>query len=164
MNVPSKNGDPLTVPSLFLAPPVFGNRFSGLQIIVDGVETSVLDLSSSSVKNVAVDQNPHAAEFGRSGKGRLEVMMCKTARRRCKISCRSLNFPPILPVPTFLSIPSLFRTSATAQILTSNPELRQARRRPSSLPRARLVFDRALAPHNPPKVPQAAPTHRRLRR
>ena len=63
MKVPSKNGDPLAVPSLFLAPSVFGNGFSGLQIIVDGVETSVLDLSSSSVKNVAVDQNPHAAEF-----------------------------------------------------------------------------------------------------
>ena len=58
MKVPSKNGDPLAVPSLFLAPSVFGNGFSGLQIIVDGVETNALDLSSSSVKNVAVDQNP----------------------------------------------------------------------------------------------------------
>jgi len=112
MKVPSKNGDPLAVPSLFLAPSVFGNGFSGLQIIVDGVETSALDLPSSSGKNVAVEQNPYAAEFGR-----LEVMMCKTARRRCKISCRSRNFPPILPVPTFLSIPSLFRTSAAAQII-----------------------------------------------
>ena len=97
MNVPSKNGNSLAVPCLFLAPSVFGNGFSGLQIIVDGVETSALDLPSSSGKNVAVEQNPYAAEFGR-----LEVMMCKTARRRCKISCRSRNFPPILPVPTNL--------------------------------------------------------------
>ena len=102
MNVPSKNGNSLAVPCLFLAPSVFGNGFSGLQIIVDGVESSALDLPASSVKNVAVGQNPYLAEFGRSGKGRLEVMMCKTARRGCKISCRSRNFLPILPVPTNL--------------------------------------------------------------
>src|SRR2546429_5751728 len=73
MNVPTKNGDPLAVPSLFLAPSVFGNGSNSPQIVVDGVVTSSLDLPSSSVKNVAVDQNPYSAEFGRPGKGRLEV-------------------------------------------------------------------------------------------
>ena len=73
MNVPTKNGDPLAVPSLFLAPSVFGNGSSGPQIVVDGVVTSSLDLPSTGVKNVAVDQNPYSAEFGRPGKGRLEV-------------------------------------------------------------------------------------------
>src|SRR6266550_3381442 len=73
MNMPSKNSDPLVVPSLFLAPSAFGNGSSSPQIIVDGVETSALGLPSSSVKNVAVDQNPYSAEFGRPGKGRLEV-------------------------------------------------------------------------------------------
>src|SRR6266566_4702257 len=73
MNVPTKNGDPLAVPSLFLAPSVFGNGSSSPQIVVDGVVTSSLDLPASSVKNVAVDQNPYSAEFGRPGKGRLEV-------------------------------------------------------------------------------------------
>src|SRR6266550_3301878 len=73
MNVPTKNSDPLAVPSLFLAPSAFGNGSSSPQIIVDGVESSSLDLPSSSVKNVAVDQNPYSAEFGRPGKGRLEV-------------------------------------------------------------------------------------------
>jgi len=73
MNVPTKNGDPLAVPSLFLAPSVFGNGSSAPEIVVDGVVTSSLDLPSSSVKNVAVDQNPYSAEFGRPGKGRLEV-------------------------------------------------------------------------------------------
>src|SRR6266436_3779797 len=73
MNVPTKNSDPLAVPSLFLAPSAFGNGSSSPQIIVDGVETSALDVPSSSVKNVAVDQNPYSAEFGRPGKGRLEV-------------------------------------------------------------------------------------------
>src|SRR6267143_2089847 len=70
---PTKDGDPLAVPSLFLAPSVFGNGSSSPQIVVDVVVSSSLDLPSSSVKNVAVDQNPYSAEFGRPGKGRLEV-------------------------------------------------------------------------------------------
>src|SRR6266853_758585 len=73
MNVPSKSANPLDVPSLFLAPSAFGNGTSSPQIIVDGVETSALDLPSSSVKSVAVDQNPYSAEFSRPGKARLEV-------------------------------------------------------------------------------------------
>jgi len=47
MNVPAKNGDPLAVPSLFLAPSVFGNGSSSPQIIVDGVESSALDAMTS---------------------------------------------------------------------------------------------------------------------
>src|SRR6266513_1010596 len=47
MNVPTKNGDPLAVPSLFLAPSVFGNGSSSPQIIVDGVESSALDAMTS---------------------------------------------------------------------------------------------------------------------
>src|SRR5256886_4958769 len=78
MNVPTKNGDPLAVPSLFLAPSVFGNGSNSPQIVVDGVVTSSLDLPPSSVKSVAVDQNPYSPEFGRPGKGRLEV----TTKRR----------------------------------------------------------------------------------
>src|SRR5438876_6596226 len=82
MNVPTKNGDPLAVPSLFLAPSVFGNGSSSPQIVVDGVVTSSLDLPASSVKNVAVDQNPYSAEFGRPGKGRLEVTTKRGVRSR----------------------------------------------------------------------------------
>jgi hypothetical protein len=82
MNVPSKDGNPLTVPSLFLAPSVFGNGSSSPQIIVDGVESSALDLPASSVKNVAVDQNPYSAEFGRPGKARLEVTTKRGVRSR----------------------------------------------------------------------------------
>ena len=82
MNVPTKNGDPLAVPSLFLAPSVFGNGSNSPQIVVDGVVTNSLDLPSSSVKNVAVDQNPYSAEFGRPGKGRLEVTTKRGVRSR----------------------------------------------------------------------------------
>src|SRR5437879_13890773 len=63
MNVPTKNGDPLAVPSLFLAPSVFGNGSSSPQIVVDGVVTSSLDLPPSSWQNVSVDQNHYSAEF-----------------------------------------------------------------------------------------------------
>src|SRR6266550_4646932 len=82
MNVPSKDGNPLAVPSLFLAPSVFGNGSSSPQIIVDGVESSALDLPASSVKNVTVDQNPYSAEFGRPGKARLEVTTKRGVRSR----------------------------------------------------------------------------------
>lgn len=71
MNIPVRDADPLVVPSLFLNPAVVGS--SGPTLIVDGVETSSLDLPTSSVKSVTVDQNPYSPEFGRPGKGRLEV-------------------------------------------------------------------------------------------
>jgi len=71
MNLPTRDADPLVVPSLFLHPAVVGA--SGPTIVVDGVETSSLDLPTSGVKGVTVDQNPYSAEFGRPGKGRLEV-------------------------------------------------------------------------------------------
>lgn len=72
MNMPERDGRPLVVPSLFLNPAVVGA--SGPTLIVDGVETSSLDLPTSSVKSVTVDQNPYSPEFGRPGKGRLEVV------------------------------------------------------------------------------------------
>src|SRR2546430_9040282 len=66
MNMPVRDADPLVVPSLFLNPAVVGS--SGPTLIVDGVETSSLDLPTSSVKSVTVDQNPYSPEFGRPGK------------------------------------------------------------------------------------------------
>jgi len=80
MNLPVRDGNPLVVPSLFLNPATTGA--SGPTLIVDGVETSSLDLPSSSVKSVAVDQNPYSAEFGRPGKGRLEVTTRGGVHRR----------------------------------------------------------------------------------
>ena len=80
MHLPARDADPLAVPSLFLNPAVAGS--GGPMLIVDGVETSSLDLPTSSVKSVTVDQNPYSAEFGRPGKGRLEVTTRKGAHSR----------------------------------------------------------------------------------
>src|SRR6266566_4318213 len=80
MNMPVRDADPLVVPSLFLNPAVVGS--SGPTLIVDGVETSSLDLPTSSVKSVTVDQNPYSPEFGRPGKGRLEVTTRKGTHSR----------------------------------------------------------------------------------
>jgi hypothetical protein len=79
-NLPARDADPLAVPSLFINPAVVGA--SGPTIIVDGVETSSLDLPTSSVKSVTVDQNPYSPEFGRPGKGRLEVTTRRGVKRR----------------------------------------------------------------------------------
>ena len=80
MHLPARDANPLVVPSLFLHPAVVGA--SGPTIIVDGVETSSLDLPTSSVKSVTVDQNPYSPEFGRPGKGRLEVTTRRGVRSR----------------------------------------------------------------------------------
>ena len=75
-SLPMLNGDPLAVVSIFTDPSLAGAM--GPQFIVDGVPTDSLDLPVSSIKNIAVNENPYSAEFGRPGKGRIEV---KTKRR-----------------------------------------------------------------------------------
>lgn len=80
MNMPSKDGDPLAIPSLFLDNSMVGA--GGAKIIVDGVEVDNADLPASSIKNVVVDRNPFSAEFGRPGKGRLEITTKKGVRGR----------------------------------------------------------------------------------
>lgn len=69
--LPVKDGDPLAIPSLFVDPAVAGT--GGPKIIVDGVETNALELPVASIKRVYVNKNPYSAEFGRPGKGRIEV-------------------------------------------------------------------------------------------
>ena len=80
MNMPSKDGDPLAIPSLFLDNAMVGA--GGAKIIVDGVEVDNADLPASSIKNIVVDRNPFSAEFGRPGKGRLEVTTKKGVHGR----------------------------------------------------------------------------------
>ena len=65
------SGDLLAVPSLFLDPGALG--VGGAKIIVDGVEGSALEVPMSSVRRVYVNKNPYSSEFGRPGKGRIEV-------------------------------------------------------------------------------------------
>src|SRR5260370_30919136 len=61
--LPMLNGDPLAVGSMFTDPGVAGAM--GPQLIVDGVPTDSLDMPLSSIKNIAVNQKPYPAEFGR---------------------------------------------------------------------------------------------------
>jgi len=71
-SLPVKDGNPVAAAALFLDPAA--NGAEGPKIVVDGVETSEIDVPSSSVKSVAVNKNPYSAEFGRPGRGRIEVV------------------------------------------------------------------------------------------
>jgi hypothetical protein len=74
-NLPSKEGDPLAVPSLFLNPAVAGSL--GPMILVDGVESSALEVPLTSIKRILVNKSPYSAEFARPGRGRIEVFTRK---------------------------------------------------------------------------------------
>jgi len=78
-NLPSKEGDPLAVPSIFLDPSAAGAL--GPKIIVDGVESSALEVPLTSIRRVYVNKSPYSAEFGRPGRGRIEVITKKGSRR-----------------------------------------------------------------------------------
>jgi carboxypeptidase family protein len=71
-SLPVKDDNPLAAAQMFLDPAA--NGAEGTKIVVDGVEGGDLDVPSSSVKSVSVNKNPYSAEFGRPGKGRIEVM------------------------------------------------------------------------------------------
>src|SRR5712664_2867330 len=74
-NLPSKEGDPLAVPSLFLNPAATGSL--GPMILVDGVESSALEVPLTSIKRILVNKSPYSAEFARPGRGRIEVFTRK---------------------------------------------------------------------------------------
>ncbi len=78
-NLPAKEGDPLAVPSIFLDPAAAGTL--GPKIIVDGVESSALEVPLTSIRRVYVNNSPYSAEFGRPGRGRIEVITRKGSRR-----------------------------------------------------------------------------------
>src|SRR5260370_13026951 len=70
------DGGRLAVVSMFTDRRVAGAM--GPKLIVDGVPLDTVYLPLSSIKTIPVNQNPYSAEFGRPGKGRIEV---KTKRR-----------------------------------------------------------------------------------
>jgi hypothetical protein len=78
-NLPSKEADPLAVPSLFLSPAAAGTL--GPMILVDGVESSALEVPATSIKRIVVNKSPYSAEFARPGRGRIEVFTRKGDRR-----------------------------------------------------------------------------------
>jgi len=78
-NLPAKEGDPLTVPSMFLDPAAAGAL--GPKIIVDGVESSELEVPLTSIRRVYVDKNSYSAVFGRPGRDRIDVITRRGGRR-----------------------------------------------------------------------------------
>src|SRR5713226_6742669 len=78
-NLPSKEADPLAVPSLFLNPAATGTM--GPMILVDGVESSALEVPLTSIKRILVNKSPYSAEFARPGRGRIEIFTRKGDRR-----------------------------------------------------------------------------------
>src|SRR5437879_2303213 len=71
-SLPAKNDNPLAVASLFVDSAA--NGAEGTKIVVDGVEGDQLDVTLSSIKSITVNKNPYSTEFGRPGKGRIEVV------------------------------------------------------------------------------------------
>jgi len=98
-SLPARLEDPLAVASLFVDPAAIGA--GGTKIVVDGVEGDTLDVPSSSVKSIAVDSNPYSAEFGRPGRGRIEVTTRRGSRvrlhRRLEFAYRDNNFDATNP-------------------------------------------------------------------
>src|SRR5260370_2040384 len=74
-NVASKEADPAAVPSVFLNPAADGTM--GPMILVDGVESSALEVPLTSIKRILVNKSPYAAEFGGPGRGGIEVFTRK---------------------------------------------------------------------------------------
>ncbi len=58
-NLPTKEGDPLAVPSIFLDPAAAGTL--GPKIIVDGVESGALEVPLTSIRRVYVNKSPYSA-------------------------------------------------------------------------------------------------------
>src|SRR5260221_2299159 len=74
-NLPSKEADPLAVPSLFLNPAAAGTM--GPMILVDGVESSALEVPLTSIKRILVNKSPYSAQIARPGRGRIDVFTRK---------------------------------------------------------------------------------------
>src|SRR5215468_636549 len=87
-NLPVKDGNPLAVPSLLINPVLNGT--GGPKLLVDGVETDSLAQPESSIRHIYVNKNPYAAEFGRPGKGRIEVTTIRRMRRKYHGTASSL--------------------------------------------------------------------------
>ena len=113
-NFPKKDGDPLAVASIFLDPAALGG--GSPKIVVDGVESDALEVPTSSVRKVYINKNPYSAEFGKTGKGRIEVTTRRGSYR---------NFRGMLTVLARNSVWDARNAFATVQPLAQRaiPEL-----------------------------------------
>jgi hypothetical protein len=69
--IPASGGNALSVVAGFLSPSAQGGE--GVNITVDGVETSASAMPASAIRRIRVNRNPYALQFRRPGKARLEV-------------------------------------------------------------------------------------------
>jgi hypothetical protein len=70
--VPVFDQDYVTTMSAFLDAGAIGT--SGVQTIVNGVEVTSVTVSASAVQEVRINQNPFSAEYGRPGRGGIEII------------------------------------------------------------------------------------------
>lgn len=115
-DLPAKDGDPLALPSLFLDPAAIGAQ--GPQLIVDGVESSALEIPLSSVREVAVNKSPYSAEFSRPGRGRIEVTTRRGSHHRYRgmVSLLVRNSALDARNPFAATLPELERGIGEAQL------------------------------------------------
>jgi len=66
--LPIFDQDPVAALSRFLDPAA-----GGTTLVVDGMEARKIGVSASAIKQIKINQDPYAAEFGRPGQGRIEV-------------------------------------------------------------------------------------------
>jgi outer membrane cobalamin receptor len=81
-DLPLKNGDPMEVASLFTDSAVMGSGTGAPQLLVDGVESDSLDVPVASIKQIEVNRSPYSAEYGRPGRGRVEITTKRGAHHR----------------------------------------------------------------------------------
>lgn len=70
-SLPAPGNNALSVVTNFLSPATQGTE--GVNITVDGVETSASALPASSIRRIRINRNPYALQFRRPGKARVEV-------------------------------------------------------------------------------------------
>jgi len=73
LSLPIKYYQLLAVPSMFTDDAAIGSGSIKPQVVVDGVPTDALDMPVLGIRRFSVNKNPYAAEFGRPGKGRIDV-------------------------------------------------------------------------------------------
>ena len=67
-DLPIFDQDPISALARFLDPAT-----GGATLVVDGMEARKVGVSASAIKQIKINQDPYAAEFGRPGQGRIEV-------------------------------------------------------------------------------------------
>jgi 5-hydroxyisourate hydrolase-like protein (transthyretin family) len=80
--LPVQGGDSLALVAHFLSPAAQGAE--GVNITVDGVESSASAIPASAIRRVRVNRNPYALQFRRPGKARLEAYSEEGSMRRVR--------------------------------------------------------------------------------